>query len=424
MSGEGISFARTSGGIPVLVERIPGSESAGFMVGVRTGSRDEDKSVMGISHLLEHVVFRETKSRSSYQMAKEMEGAGGEMNAFTGKEMTAFYGVTIKETKDVAKEMVADIVVNPLINENDVELEKKIVIQELSMIENEPESYIHDLFSSNIWRGHPLSQDEGGTVEIVKGLGSKELREYYEERYGIPNISVFAAGNVETEEALSWAEGMFDGLSGKKEMKRKTPPTPKAGYSFTENSSEHYHVAMGFPAYGPDHKDRVPLTLLSAVIGSGTSSRLFQEVREKKALVYSIYNVVEQHSDAGALCTYLSSTDENVVEGMETTANVYRSIRDNGLEKGELERTKNLIKGVLVRSMESTERRMYRLGREFLLSGKYQTLGDRLKAISDATEEDVMRVASDIIKGSRLNVSVLGRKNKDIEGFSISGLDV
>lgn len=424
MSGENISFAKTTGGIPVLVEKIPGSESAGYMVGVRTGSRDENKEVMGISHLLEHVVFRETKTRSSYQMAKEMEGAGGELNAFTGKEMTAFYGVTIKETKDVAKEMVADIVVNPLINDNDVELEKRIVLQELSMIENEPDSYIHDVFSSNIWRGHPLSQDEGGTVDIVKGLGSKELRAYYEERYGMPNLAVFAAGDVDIKDTVKWAEEMFDGIPKKKEIKRDPPKTPKAGYIFKKNKSEHYHVAMGFPAYDSNHPDRIPLTLLSAVIGSGTSSRLFQEVREKKALVYSVYNVVEQHSDASALCTYMSSTDENVIEGIETAAKVYRNIRDNGLEKGELDRTKKLIKGSLVRSMESTERRMYRLGREFLLNGKYQPLSDRLNAISEVTEEEIMKVAGDVIKASTLNVAILGRENKEIGKFNSSRLDL
>ena len=408
----------------MLIENVPGSESAGYMVGVRTGSRDEDKSVMGISHLLEHVVFRETKNRSSYQMSKEMEGAGGEMNAFTGREMTAFYGVTIKETKDVAKDTVSDVVVNPLINEKDVELEKKIVLQELSMIENEPEEYIHDLFLANMWRGHPLSQDEGGKPDIVKGLDSEDLRKYYEERYGIPNIAVFATGAVEMEEVLSWAEEKFDGLSGKKRTVRERPRAPEAGYSFVKNNSEHYHVAMGFPAYGPDHPDRVPLMLLSAIIGSGTSSRLFQEVRERKALVYAVNNAVEQHSDAGVLCTFMSSTGANVIEGMETAAKVYRDIRDNGLEKGELERTKNLIKGVLVRSMESTERRMYRLGIEYLLSGRYRSLGDRLKAVSDAEEEDIMRVASDVINGSGLNVSVLGRKNRSISRFSSSQLDV
>ena len=424
MSGENISFAKTPGGIPVLIENIPGSENAGYMVGVRTGSRDEDKSVMGISHLLEHVVFRATKSRSSYQMSKEMEGAGGEMNAFTGREMTAFYGVTIKETKDVAKDTVSDVVANPLMNDTDVELERKIVLQELSMIENEPELYIQDLFLSNMWRGHPLSQDEGGTIDIVKGITPEEVREYYGQRYGIPNIAVFAAGAVETEEVLSWAEEKFDPLSGKMNIKRERPKVPEAGYSFTKNKCEHYHVAMGFPAYAPDHPDRVPLAILGAVIGSGTSSRLFQEVREKKALVYAVYNVIEQHSDAGALSTFMSSTGENVTEAIETAARVYRDIRESGLEKGELERTKNLIKGAIVRSMESTERRMERLGVEYLLSGRYQTLSDRLKRISDVTEEDIARVASDVIKGSTLNISVLGRKNRDIEKFSCSQIDL
>lgn len=424
MSGENISFAKTTGGIPVLVEKIPNSESAGYMVGLRTGSRDESKDVMGISHLLEHVVFRETKTRSSYQMAKEMEGAGGEMNAFTGKEMTAFYAVTIKETKDVAKEMVADIVANPLINDKDVELEKKIVLQELSMIENEPDSYIHDLFSNNIWRGHALSQDEGGTSEIVKGLGAKDLRSYYEERYGNPNLSVFAAGDVDIDDTLEWAERTFDDISPKKEICRNPPKTPEAGYLFTKNKSEHYHVAMGFPAYDSDHPDRVPLTLLSGIIGSGTSSRLFQEVREKKALVYSVYNIIEQHSDAGAMCTYMSSTGENVIEGIETAARVYREIAENGLEKGELERTKKLIKGAMVRSMESTERRMYRLGRGFMLNGKYQTLSEKLSEISAVTEEDVMRVANDVIRSSALNLNILGRKHKEIEAFDITHLEI
>jgi len=151
---------------------------------------------------------------------------------------------------------------------------------------------------------------------------------------------------------------------------------------------------------------------------------LFQDVREKKALVYSVHNKIEQHSDAGVLITYLSSTEKNVIEAIETSANVYADIRDNGLRKGELEGTKNLLKGVLVRSMESTERHMYRLGIEYMLSGTFQPLSERLKAISNVTEDDIMRVAGDVIKGKRLNVSVLGRKNKEIEKFNSSQLDL
>ena len=424
MSDNGIFTGKTKGGIPVVTERIPGCESAGYMVAVGTGSRDESTDVLGISHLLEHVVFRATKTYSSYQMAKEMEGAGGELNAFTAKELTAYYGVTIKETKDVAKEMVSDIVANPLINEDDVELEKKIVLQELSMIENEPDSYIHDLSSQNLWRGHKLSQDEGGKVEIVKRLGSKELKHYYEERYGMPNLAVFAAGDVDLEDTIAWAEEKFDAMSGKSDIKRCGPKVPASSYNFSKNNSEHCHTSMAFPSYDSNDPRRAATTLLSAVMGSGTSSRLFQEVREKKALVYSVYSTVEQYCDAGALCTYMSSTDDNVIEAMETAARAFGDLRREGLEKGELDRTKKLMKGAIVRSMESTDRRLYRLGRDYMLNGKVMTLHDRLKTLSDVTEEDVMKVVEDIVKASTLNITVLGKGNGRIKRFDPSHLDL
>ena len=227
--GDRISSACTSAGIPVTVDRIPGSRSAGFMIGVATGSRDETPEIFGLSHLLEHTVFRETTSRSSYQMAKEIEGAGGEMNAFTGREMTAFYGITISETASTAMDMVGDIVANPLINDKDTELEKKIVLQELSMIESEPETWIHDLFESQLWRGHPLGQDEGGDKKVVEGLTSGDLRTYYEEKYLVPNIEVYAAGDVDLEATVEWAERAHDGRTGGKRNVRSAPPIPESG---------------------------------------------------------------------------------------------------------------------------------------------------------------------------------------------------
>ncbi|MDR2845683.1 MAG: insulinase family protein, partial [Candidatus Methanoplasma sp.] len=353
-----------------------------------------------------------------------MEGAGGELNAFTGRELTAFFGITIAETRDVAKEMVSDIVANPLITDNDVDLEKKIVLQELSMLESEPESYIHDLFAKNFWRGHALSQDEGGEIEIVKKLGAKELRDYYEERYGIPNLAVFAAGDVSIEDTVSWAEEKFDGLTGKKKIERSKPPVPKADYKFHKNKSEHCHVALGFPSYAPDHPDRTAAQLLSGIIGSGTSSRLFQEVREKKALVYSVHSMIDQHSDAGALCAFMSSTDANTINAIETSVKVFSDLKKGGLEKDELNRTRRLIKGAIVRSMESTERRMYRLGRDFMLDGTYKTLEDRLNALDAVTEEDVMRVAGDVINADRLNITVLGKGNRQIRKFDLSHLEI
>ncbi len=424
MSGSIITSSKTSGGVPVIVESIPDSQSAGFMIGVATGSRDEHPGIFGLSHLLEHTVFRETETRNSYQMAKEIEGAGGELNAFTNREMTAFYGITIRETAQTAMDMVGDIVANPKINEEDTELEKKIVLQELSMIRNESDSYIHDLFESALWRGHPLSQGEGGNEKVVAGLTSGDLRAYYEEKYRIPNLAVYAAGAIDVDETVHWAEETLDGMSGGVRNLRYVPPVPEAGYRFVKGNAEHCHVAMGFPSYGASHSDRTAASMLSAILGSGTSSRLFQNVREKKALVYSVYSTVLQNSDASSVTTYMSCTDGNVVEAVETVSSVFSGLLDDGLEEGELERAKRLVKGVNVRSMESTEHRLYRLGVNHMLNGSTETLKERLARIDAVMEEDVMRVARDILRGDRLNIVVLGKGNRKIRNYDASALSL
>ncbi len=417
-----ISSSRTAGGIPVVVESIPDSRSAGFMVGVATGSRDEVPAIFGLSHLLEHTVFRHTTTRDSFQMAKEIEGAGGELNAFTGREMTAFYGITISETASVAMDMVGDIVANPLIGEEDTELEKKIVLQELSMIENDPETRIHDLFESHLWRGHQLGQDEGGDKDVVAKLTSEDLRAYYEEKYLIPNLAVYAAGDVDLDSAVAWAESALDGRAGGRRNVRTEPPVPKADYEFVKSEADHLQVAMGFPSYGASHEDRSAVTMLSAVLGTGTSSRLFQSVRERKALVYSVYTTVSQESDASSLAAYMSCTDKNVEEAMSTSAKEFGRLLSEGLEKGELDRARNLVKGANVRAMESTEHRLYRLCVNNLLNGSTESLEERLEKIDAVTEEDVMRVAGDILRPERLNVVVLGKAGRSVRNLDISDL--
>ena len=422
MSGHTIEVSKTSGGIPVIVDNYPDSESVAYMIGVATGSRDETPDIFGLSHLLEHTVFRETKTMDSYQMAKEIEGAGGELNAFTGREMTAFYGITIKETADVARRIVGDIVANPLINENATELEKKIVLQELSMIKSEPDRYIHDLFSMVLWRGHELCQDEGGDEKLVANMTFEDLRKYYDEKYRIPNLAVYATGSADPEETVAWAEATLDQMSGGKRNVRTEPPMPKSTYEFVPNDSDHYQVAMGFPSYGSTHKDRTAVTMLSAVLGSGTSSRLFQDVREKKALVYSIYSTVSQNSDASSLTTFMSCTKENVVEAMETRSKVLSKFLSDGLEKGELDRAKRLVKGANVRAMESTDNRLYRLGVNHMLNGSTETLEDHLTKIDQVTEDDVMRVADDLLRFDRLNTVVLGKKDRSIKNYDQNSL--
>jgi len=418
-----ITLEYTNAGIPVVTENIKGTISSGFLVAVGTGSRDESKDVMGISHLLEHVVFRATKNRTSLQISKEMEGAGGEMNAFTSKEMTAFYGITLKDTANVAKELVADICVNPLIAENDVELEKKIVLQEISMWENDPESYIHKLFAETLWDGHELSQNEAGEEDIVRSLDHRRLREYFDERYRAPNISVIACGSVDKDDVMTWAEDNFGAGNGMK-VNRREPVSTGSSYNFFPRKGDHTYIGMGFHAYHADHPDRSALKLLTAVLGAGMSSRLFQSVREEKALVYSVYGTIDQNSDAGSMAAYMSSTEDNVIKAVTTSAEVLKGLKDEGLRKGELERARNLLKGATVRRMESTNQRLYRLTRAFMLAGKAEPFMKDINALDDVTEEDVMRVAEDVISSKKLNIAIYGKRTKEVRSLSADQLDV
>ncbi len=424
MANNTISFERTPAGIPVITQYIEDSPNTGFMVGVNTGSRDEESRVFGISHLLEHVVFRATKTRSSFQMSKEIEGAGGEMNAFTSKENTAYYAVTLTETMNTAKDLVADIVCNPLINPDDVEMEKKIVLQELSMCENDPSSYIHDLFSETIWRNHDLGHNEGGTSDVVKKLNDADLKEYYSNKYVTQNLAVFACGNVDKGEVMDWAMENFDCMTSSKGNIRIKPSVQPACYKHFLRKEDHCYVGFGFPAFSADHEDRIVLSLLNAVIGTGSSSRMFQQVREEKALVYSIYNYVDQNSDAGSFATYFSSTEENVKEAVDTVTKVYRDLKSNGVTQEELTRARNLIKGATVRYMESTDHKLHKLARNFMLSGEIRSEEERIKALDSVTVEDVMRVADKLIDSNKVTVVMYGNDAESMKNFSSDEVDL
>ena len=422
MPSDNITLRHTSGGIPVVTETVPGALISGYMVGVKTGSRDEYPEIFGLSHLLEHTVFRATKTKTSFQMSQEIEGAGGMNNAYTAKECTAFYAVTIKDTAKVAKDFVADIVSNPLIGKEDTELEKKIVLQEISMVENEPDSYIHDLFEEDLWKGHELSQSEAGSKEVVSKLTNVDLRKYYDERYRIPNLCVFACGAVDPDDTLRWAEENFDKMSGGRPNPRKAPSLKGSSYTYHKMNVDHCYVDMGF-RLGKVGEDRAALQLLSGVLGSGMSSRLFQSVREEKALVYGIASMVHPYTDAGMFLTYMSSTEGNVLEAVETVASTFRKLKDEGLSEGELSRFRNLIKGGMSRTMESTSRRLERLARVTMNRDKPESFEDFLAELDAVTEEDVMRMAEKVLDPKELNISILGNEVKAMKDFSVDQLD-
>ncbi len=419
----GLSLTYSDKGIPVITVSSQESQNSAFMVAVNTGSRDETPDIFGLSHLLEHVVFRATKTKNSFQMSKEIEEAGGYLNAFTGKEMTAFHAISIKDTADVAKNIVADIVRNPLINENDVELEKKIVLQEISMVENNPNIYIHDLFDEVVWKGHELEQGEAGNKKVVSSLTNKELRKYYEDRYGAQNMAVIASGHVTQDEVKEWTENNFDDMVAKIKTVRKAPDVCNHTYKLFKRKDDHCYAGMGFSSFGPNDKDMTAMRILSTVLGGGSASRLFQSVREEKALVYDIHNYVNRYTDASSMATFMSATENNVLEAIMTAAETFRKLKDEGLVKDEIQRAKNIFRGSLTRGLESTSNKMEVFAIDFMKTGKVKSVEDRMAEIDAVTEEDVMRVAERILDPKKVNLAMYSDDVKSMKDFSIDQLD-
>ncbi len=419
-----LSLSSTAAGVPVAVESIPGAQVSGYLLAVRTGSRDEPEALMGISHLLEHVMFRGTKNRDNVRIMREMEAAGGQLNAFTSAEATAYFGVTLDRTAEVAKDLVSDIAVNPLIRQEDIDLERMIVLQEISMWENDPESYIHSLFARTLWDGHGLGRREAGEVDTVNALGEEDLRSYFEESYRVPEMAVIACGNVDSDDVLGWAEESFDPRAGPPGTRREPPRQHGSGLHVFPREGDHSYVAMGFPSYHASHPDRPALRALNTLLGGGGSSRLFQSVREEKGLVYSIFSTVDQHSDDGSLAAFFSSTEDNVEETVGTVMAELRRLLREGVEETELEKVKNMVRGGLVRSMESTTARLYRLARNYLLSGEAVPFVKDLERIEAVTEDDVMRVAGDLLRPERLNVTVYGKDTPELRSLDVGAFDL
>lgn len=407
----------TGSGIPVVVDKLSKARIAGYLVCFNTGSRDESPEQYGISHLLEHVMFRGTASRSSAEISRTIESAGGQMNAFTSKEMTAYYGVTLDKTASVAQDLVADICLHPNLFQKDIDTEKKIVLQEISMWVNDPESYIHKLFSEVLWSGHALSQNEAGEEKVVMSLNEEHLQDYFQSRYRSPNITVFACGNVDEGQAKDWAAQNFDDVQGGKRPDRQSPTCSGENFKIYPREGDHSYVAMGFPAYDSKHSRRAALRLLNTIMGGGMSSRLFQTVREDRGLVYSIYNSSDQYSDAGNLGTFFSSTEDNVVEAMEIISREYRLLKEEGLHKGELQRAKNLIGGSMAKNMESTSSRLYRLTRDFMLRGKVRTFEEEMTLLESTTEEEVMQVAQELLHANRMTAVIYGREFDELRNL-------
>ncbi|MBM4441452.1 MAG: insulinase family protein [Candidatus Rokubacteria bacterium] len=395
-------------GIRVITERMPHVRSVAVGVWVETGSRREPEGRGGMSHMIEHLVFKGTATRSAEAIARTMDSVGGQMDAFTAKEHTCFYVQVLDEHLPLAVDLLTDILLHPKFDAEELEREKSVVLQEIKMVDDTPDDIIHDIFAAQIWEGHPLGRPILGTRELVNGFTADEVREYFGAEYVPPKVIIAVAGNVTHDQVVELFGRGFNGFGRAPIACVDGDPGLKAGINIVHKQLEQVHLVMGFPGLRHSAPERYALFLLNDVIGGSMSSRLFQEVRERQGLVYSIHSGVQAYLDTGVLYLYAASDPGNVSKVLKATLKEIRELKKNGITADELTRAKEHLKGSLMLSLETSSSRMNRLAKHEMHLGSFLTMDEMLANIEGVQHEEVQALVGQLLDEDRLALTTLG----------------
>ena len=396
-------------GLTLITESMPHVRSVTIGVWLKRGSRHETSEQSGIAHFIEHMVFKGTKNRSAETIASEVDSIGGYMDAFTAKEYASFHLKVLDEHLPLAVDILGDIVRNPLFDPIEMTKEKKVIFEEINMVEDTPDDLVMELFSGAFWPDHPLGRPILGTKRSVSSFRRDDLASFFAEVYHAGNILIAAAGNLNHPDTARLVQRHFGALAGSPtKLARGRAPKPAIRVvTRAKKELEQVHLCLGAPAYPQAHAERFPAYVLNTVLGGSMSSRLFQNVREKRGLVYSISSGFTSYSDAGNLTVYAGTSLDSVAEVVRLTIEEIRRLKGDRIPETELRRAKDHLKGSLMLSLESTGSRMSHLARQELYFGKQFGLDEVLGSIELVQANDVQRVANKIFSTS-LTASVLG----------------
>ncbi|HEX8075043.1 MAG TPA: pitrilysin family protein [Thermoleophilaceae bacterium] len=407
MSTGGHKLTQLDSGVRVVTEAIPSVRSIalGFWVGV--GSRDESPEQAGISHFLEHLLFKGTDRFSSVEIDQIFDGMGAEANAGTGKETTSVYSRFLDQHLERAFDVLADMVLRPAYP--DIDSERQVVIEEIAMYEDEPSDKVHDVLSEAIFGDHPLGRPIIGRAEVISSVPVPEIAAYHDSRYVGSKVVVAAAGNVEHDRLVELVAGASgDVRNGSPDGHPPAPAAAEPRAAFQEKATEQYHLCLGAPGIARADDRRFALRVLDTILGGSSSSRLFQEVREKRGLAYSVYSYVSHYADTGQIGIYVGTRPDNVREAMDVIAAELRRVVDEPVSDEELTRAKENVKGRMVLSFESTLTHMNRLGGSLLMGVPLMTLDEMIAAIDAVTLDDVSALAGELFDPTRLSAAGVG----------------
>ncbi len=405
-----IEKASLPNGIRIVTEVMPHVRSVSLGVWIGRGSRIEHGPENGLSHFIEHMLFKGTTNRSSEDIARSVDSVGGGLDAFTSKELVSYNTKVLDEHLPFALDILADLVLNPLFRKEDIEKEKGVILEEIKMEADQPEFVLHETFISNFWKGHGLGKPILGTKETVRKFGQEMLLDFYGRVYSPGNILITAAGNLKHHEIVNLIEDKFAGLSPREDLKADSIPKSHAPIVLKKKESlEQVHIAMGVPAYPLAHEARFPLYILNTVLGGGMSSRLFQNIREKQGLAYAVYSELNLFSDTGCLTVYAGTGVETAKQVVNSVVEELRSFKYDLIAEDELRRAKDHLKGSLMLSLESTSSRMSNLARQQLYFDRFLSLDEMLDSIEAVTREQVQSIADEFFTSENIALAMLGR---------------
>jgi predicted Zn-dependent peptidase len=396
-AGPLIEVSRLDSGITVVTEAMPHvlSATAGFWVG--TGSRDEEPALAGASHFLEHLLFKGSPTRSAEEIAEAVDAVGGDMNAFTTKELTAFYVRVLAESLELGLEILSDVVWNPAFRGEEVEAERQVILEEILMHADEPSDLVHDRVLEAAYPSHPLGRDVLGDDQTIAAMTVEDIGGFHAHHYRPGNIVVAVAGAVEHARVVDLIDAGFDGAPGGEAPRRVAPGAPAAPVSVTNRATEQAHVALAFPTHGRHHPDRFALSVLDHILGGGLSSRLFQEIRERRGLAYSVYSYRTTFEDTGLLCFYAGTAPARSHEVLDRMAGELEKVVQEGVTERELSVAKGHIRGETALSLEDSAARMSRVARSQLLHGEVLAVEQVVEKVEAVTLEDLDRVAAEVL---------------------------
>jgi predicted Zn-dependent peptidase len=399
-------------GLTLVTEEMEHIRSASIGIWIKTGSRDEDPQWNGISHFIEHMVFKGTKNRTAEEIARQVDSIGGNMDAFTAKECICFNVKVLDEHLSIAMDVLSDLVLNPVFDAADIGRERGVILEEIKMDEDNPDYLVHEIFTQNFWKDHPLGKPILGTKDTVRKFERNPVLDFYQQRFTPGNLIICAAGHLKHEQFVELVSRYFEQMKPLKNGSHSLQPriVPRI-IMRNKKALEQVQICVGVPSHPIAHEDRHASYVLNTLLGGGMSSRLFQNIRERQGLAYAIYSDLSPYRDTGCLSVYAGTARESAEKVVRSIVSEFRQLKAKPVPAEELRRSKDQLKGSLMLSLESSTARMSNLARQEMYFDRFFNLDELIERIENVTTAELTALSNEFFRTESIAVTVLGNLN-------------